>query len=90
MRRTNDFIKVTNMKVFAYHGVLEEEMISNVRLPKYQRLFKPANVYETFCLIAAGCTTTNEYDQFCSKTVGSSTFMSYFDTWNRTRTPITF
>lgn len=25
MRRTNDFIKVTNMKVFAYHGVLEEE-----------------------------------------------------------------
>ncbi|MBQ8519114.1 MAG: 2-amino-4-hydroxy-6-hydroxymethyldihydropteridine diphosphokinase [Agathobacter sp.] len=25
MRRTSDFIKVTNMKVFAYHGVLEEE-----------------------------------------------------------------
>lgn len=25
MRRTNDFIKVTNMKVFAYHGVLEQE-----------------------------------------------------------------
>ena len=25
MRRTNDFIKVTNMKVFAYHGVLDEE-----------------------------------------------------------------
>ncbi len=25
MRRTKDFIKVTNMKVFAYHGVLEEE-----------------------------------------------------------------
>ena len=25
MRRTNDFIKITNMKVFAYHGVLEEE-----------------------------------------------------------------
>jgi len=25
MRRTNDFIKVTNMKVFANHGVLEEE-----------------------------------------------------------------
>ena len=25
MRRTNDFIKVTNMEVFAYHGVLEEE-----------------------------------------------------------------
>ncbi len=25
MRRTNDFIKVTNMKVFAYHGVLEKE-----------------------------------------------------------------
>lgn len=25
MRRTNDFIKVTNLKVFAYHGVLEEE-----------------------------------------------------------------
>lgn len=25
MRRTNDYIKVTNMKVFANHGVLEEE-----------------------------------------------------------------
>lgn len=25
MRRTNDFIKVTNLKVFAYHGVLAEE-----------------------------------------------------------------
>ena len=25
MRRTRDFIKVTNLKVFAYHGVLEEE-----------------------------------------------------------------
>ena len=25
MRRTRDFIKVTNLKAFAYHGVHEEE-----------------------------------------------------------------
>lgn len=68
---------------------MEDETMENVRLPDIQSFLKPANVYETFCLIAAGCTMSNQYDRFCSKTVGESTFLSYFDKWNRTRTNIT-
>lgn len=38
-RRTNDFIKVTNLKVFAYHGVLPEETENG------QEFFLNAKVY---------------------------------------------
>lgn len=38
-KRTNDFIKVTNLKVFAYHGVLPEER------EKGQEFFLNAKVY---------------------------------------------
>ena len=39
IRRTNDFIKVTNVKVFAYHGVLPEEQKNG------QEFFLNAKVY---------------------------------------------
>lgn len=39
IRRTNDYIKITNMRVYAYHGVLEEEKING------QEFFLNAKVY---------------------------------------------
>lgn len=61
MRRTNDFIKVTNMKVFAYHGVLEEEKKNG------QDFYLNAKVYVDMRL--AGLTDkledTINYDQVC-------------------------
>ena len=61
MRRTNDFIKVTNMKVFAYHGVLEEEKKNG------QDFYLYAKVYVD--MRKAGLTDkledTINYDQIC-------------------------
>ena len=61
MRRTNDFIKVTNMKVFAYHGVLEEEKKNG------QDFFLNAKVYVD--MRKAGLTDkledTINYDSVC-------------------------
>ena len=61
MRRTKDFIKVTNMKVFAYHGVLAEEKKNG------QDFYLNAKVYVDMRL--AGLTDkledTINYDQVC-------------------------
>ena len=61
MRRTNDFIKVTNMKIFAYHGVLAEEKKNG------QDFYLNAKVYVDMRL--AGLTDklekTINYDQVC-------------------------
>lgn len=61
MRRTNDFIKVTNMKVFANHGVLEEEKING------QDFYLNAKVYVDMRM--AGLTDkledTINYDMIC-------------------------
>lgn len=61
MRRTNDFIKVTNMKVFAYHGVLEKEKKNG------QDFFLNAKVYVD--MRKAGLTDkledTINYDSVC-------------------------
>ena len=61
MRRTNDFIKVTNMKVFAYHGVLAEEKKNG------QDFYLNAKVYVD--MRKAGLTDkledTINYDQVC-------------------------
>ena len=61
MRRTNDFIKVTNMKIFAYHGVLAEEKKDG------QDFYLNAKVYVDMRL--AGLTDklekTINYDQVC-------------------------
>lgn len=61
MRRTNDFIKVTNLKVFAYHGVLEEEK------KKGQDFYLNAKVYVD--MRKAGLTDrledTINYDSVC-------------------------
>ena len=61
MRRTNDFIKVTNLKIFAYHGVLAEEKKNG------QDFFLNAKVYVN--MRQAGLTDkleeTINYDQVC-------------------------
>lgn len=61
MRRTNDFIKVTNMKVFAHHGVLEEEKRNG------QDFYLNAKVYVDMRKV--GLTDkledTINYDQIC-------------------------
>ena len=61
MRRTNDFIKVTNLKVFAYHGVLEEEKKNG------QDFYLNAKVYVDMRTagISDKLEDTINYDQIC-------------------------
>jgi hypothetical protein len=58
---------------------------ANVKFPDLQILWKPANIYETFCVAAAGCVTDDAFDLFCSQAVGFEEYQRYFRAWNRTR-----
>jgi hypothetical protein len=66
----------------------EENISMNVRFPNYQSYLKPANPYETLCMMEAGCTNTDRMDQLCATAVGADRYMSYFRRWDRERTPI--
>jgi hypothetical protein len=66
----------------------EDGTVQNVFLPQYQSLWKPANPYETFCVIAAGCVVDDRYDQLCGSAVGDEKYVEYFRKWNRNRTPL--
>ena len=65
MRRTKDFIKITNLEIYAYHGVLAEEkqkgQVFFVNLKLYMNLRKPG-------LSDALCDAVN-YDEVCSLVV---------------------
>jgi hypothetical protein len=61
----------------------------NVKLPVYQRFWKPANPYETFCVLAAACVTTNEFDDICNKAVTEPKYRTYFQVWHRDRFDVT-
>lgn len=74
MRRTNDFIKVTNMKVFAYHGVLEEEkkngqdfylnakVYVDMRKAGLTDKLEDTINYDTVCIFLAEVFAENQYD----------------------------
>ena len=66
----------------------ETNLTANVKMPTSQSIFKTANVYETFCLLAAACAETDRYDRFCVHTVGREKYEKYFEGWSRTRDPI--
>jgi hypothetical protein len=57
----------------------------NEKLPDLQSIWKPSNVYETFCLVAAGCVYDDAFDHVCSEAVGMDVYRQYFREWNRTR-----
>jgi hypothetical protein len=49
--------------------------------------FKTPEVTEVFCMIAAGCATTSQYDNLCGQLLGSKDkFYEMFALWNRNRT----
>jgi hypothetical protein len=67
-------------------AMTEDVVASNMKIPTTQSFFKPANPYETFCLIAAACTTDDYYDTICDATIGMKKFKEYFNVWGRPRT----
>lgn len=74
IRRTNDFIKITNLEIYAYHGVLEEEkkkgQVFFVNLKLYMPLRKPglsddlqdAVNYDEVCSVVVDVFTKEIYD----------------------------
>jgi hypothetical protein len=66
-------------------SVLEDSVTLNVRLPPAQSVFKPATPYETFCLIIAGCSVTDEFDGICTQLIGAQKFTQFFELWFRPR-----
>lgn len=74
IRRTRDFIKIQNLKIFAYHGVLEEEKKTGqeffVNLKLYMPLRKPglsdaledAVNYDEVCTLVTEVFTKEVYD----------------------------
>jgi hypothetical protein len=63
----------------------EEAAKGNLKLPDVQSMWSPANVYETFCIIAAGCVSDDTFDHLCDAIVGLDTYKYYFSTWGRYR-----
>ena len=65
IRRTKDFIKITNLEIYAYHGVLEEEkqkgQVFFVNLKLYMPLRKPG--------LSDALTDAVNYDEVCSLVV---------------------
>jgi hypothetical protein len=57
----------------------------NLEMPPFQKIWSPASPYETFCLLVAGCTTDNRFDQICDKVVGEERFKEHFRAWGRRR-----
>jgi hypothetical protein len=48
--------------------------------------FRTPRAAETFCLVAAGCATTDRYDDLCARLLGSPEgFQEMLCQWNRTR-----
>lgn len=70
----------------SFTSMAETNATANFVLPQAQSIVKPANVYSTFCEIAAGCATDDRYDHFCSYAIGRETYEAYFDLWERPRT----
>jgi hypothetical protein len=66
-------------------SMMEHGTIQNLYLPSYQSHIKPANPYETFCLIAAGCVIDDRYDHLCSSAIGEKVYLDYFKKWDRRR-----
>lgn len=74
MRRTKDFIKITNLEIYAYHGVLAEEkqkgQVFFVNLKLYMNLRKPglsdnlhdAVNYDEVCSLVVDVFTKEVYD----------------------------
>jgi hypothetical protein len=63
----------------------EEAAKGNLKLPDVASIWKPADIYETFCIIAAGCVTDDSFDSLCSEVVGLDTYQWYFRSWGRPR-----
>jgi hypothetical protein len=57
----------------------------NLKLPDIQSVWKPFNIYETFCLVAAGCVMDDAFDRVCTQAIGFEEYQRYFRAWNRTR-----
>lgn len=74
IRRTKDYIKITNLEIYAYHGVLEEEkqkgQVFFVNLKLYMPLRKPglsddledAVNYDKVCSLVVNVFTKETYD----------------------------
>jgi hypothetical protein len=70
----------------SFFSAAESDSIGlNIRLPDEQALWKPANPYETFCLIAAGCTDDDRFDNLCDEAIGRKKYVEYFEAWERSR-----
>lgn len=58
--------------------------------PGLKTFFHSPRTVETFCLIAAGCATTDKYDYFCERVLGSKKmFDDMFELWGRTNRSFT-
>jgi hypothetical protein len=55
-------------------------------MPGPRGLFRHPLVEKTFCLVAAGCATTNAYDELCANFLGGmDEYLKLFDAWDRPR-----
>jgi hypothetical protein len=70
--------EASGVSLFAMHDDLS---MWNYRIPDWQKWWKPANPYETFCLLVAGCTADDRYDAICNATVGAEQFQEYMSSW---------
>jgi hypothetical protein len=63
----------------------EPESRLNYKMPAWQSYFRPAETYETMCLLMAGCVSDDRFDALCSDLVGFRQYQRYFQSWGRRR-----
>jgi hypothetical protein len=66
-------------------SMTDVNVTDNIKLPGFQSVARPANPYETFCLIAAGCVRDDTFDHLCTEAIGEQQFKTYFEGWRRSR-----
>jgi hypothetical protein len=63
----------------------EEEITTNIHLPAAFAIFRPPTAYSTFCLLAAGCVSSDAYEALCRDKELDLPYDEYFEHWFRER-----
>jgi hypothetical protein len=70
----------------ALFAMPEKGVAENIQGPGHHvNIIMGATPFETFCMLAAACVATDQYDELCSATVGPGAYEEYFMMWGRNR-----
>jgi hypothetical protein len=63
----------------------EELSVANIRFRTKPSGMKTPSPYHSFCYIAAGCVSDDQFDHLCSSLIGMEKYNDFFQSWGRVR-----